>query len=128
MAEIKVPKPPKTAFNPNRRASGLLRDQVEHLEWAVRHAGERSKGGRQAYRVKPVHTEADVAARMKALLPRLSSAAELPFVSTPIPDDADVAGVRKRKATRKAKAKTAPKPKRKRKPRASGRNSARAKK
>lgn len=128
MAAIKVPKPPKTAFNPNRPASGLLRDQVEHLEWAVRHAGERSKGGRQAYRVKPVHTEADVAARMKSLLPKLTSAAQLPFVNTPIPDDVEVARRPQLKAVRKAK----PKPKQKAKGRTtrrvSGRNSARAKK
>jgi hypothetical protein len=83
MAEIKIPKPPKQAFNPQRPASGLLRDQVEHLEWAVRHAGERRKG----YKVKPVRTEADVAARMAALLPKLQSADQLPFAATPIPGD-----------------------------------------
>ena len=82
MADIKVPKPPKSAFNPNRPASDLLKNQVAHLEWAVRHAGERRAG----YRVKPVKTEADASARMSALLPRLDSAANLPFDATPIPE------------------------------------------
>lgn len=124
MAEIKVPKPPKTAFNPNRRASGLLRDQVEHLEWAVRHAGERSKGGRQAYRVKPVRTEADVANRMKSLMPRLTSAARLPFVSAPIPEDAESV----KEPKRKPKAKLAKKARPRTTPRAAARKNARAKK
>jgi hypothetical protein len=83
MAEIKVPKPPKKAFNPNRPASDLLRHQVNHLEWAVRHAGERRAG----YRVKPIKTEADAAARMAALIPRLESAGSLPFTTSEIPDD-----------------------------------------
>ena len=83
MAKITVPKPPKRAFNPQRPASGLLRDQVEHLEWAVRNAGER----RRRYRVKPVRTEADVASRMAALLPKLASADRLPYETAEIPDD-----------------------------------------
>jgi hypothetical protein len=83
MAEIKVPKPPKSAFNPDRPASDLLKHQVNHLEWAVRHAGERRAG----YKVKPVKTEADAAARVKSLIPRLESASKLPFVTSEIPDD-----------------------------------------
>jgi hypothetical protein len=83
MAEIKVPKPPRKAFNPNRPASDLLRHQVNHLEWAVRHAGERRAG----YKVKRVKTEADAAARMAALIPRLESAGSLPFTTSEIPDD-----------------------------------------
>jgi hypothetical protein len=101
MAEIKVPKPPKTAFNPNRRASGLLRDQVEHLEWAVRHAGQRSKHGRRAYVVKKISTEADVAARMAALLPKLASADRLPQTAVPLPASAETPPRRKRRAVKK---------------------------
>ncbi len=35
MAVIKVPKPPKSAFNKNRPASSLLQAQIEHLEAAA---------------------------------------------------------------------------------------------
>jgi hypothetical protein len=97
MTEIKVPKPPKAAFNPNRRASDLLRHQVEQLEWAVRHAGERRHG----YKVKPVKTEADAAARMASLIPRLESAARLPFGTSEIP--ASAAPTKPRKPTNPSK-------------------------
>lgn len=109
MAEIKVPKPPKTAFNPKRRASGLLRDQVEHLEWAVRHAGDRvnASTGRKKYEVKAIKTEADVAARMAALLPRLASADKLPFETAQIPEHQTPAKrKRKSKPRRMAKRRT----------------------
>ena len=89
MADIKVPKPPKSAFNPNRPASDLLKYQVEHLEWAVRNAGERLVvdgvvKARAGQRIKPVRTEADATKRMSALIPKLASAAELPFEESSI--------------------------------------------
>jgi hypothetical protein len=99
MAKINVPKPPSKAFNPKRPASDLLLSQVEHLEWAVRHAGERKPDDRTrralkkrkafgtGYKVKPVKTEADAAARMAKLIPALASAARLPFATSQIPDD-----------------------------------------
>jgi len=34
MTVIKVPKPPKSAFNPNRPISALLRNQILHLQEA----------------------------------------------------------------------------------------------
>ena len=37
MKVIKIPKTPKSAYNPGRPASALLRAQVEHLEAAVGH-------------------------------------------------------------------------------------------
>ena len=91
MADIKVPKPPKSAFNPNRPASDLLKNQVAHLEWAVRHAGERviidgAVKASAGSKIKPVKTEADAAARISALIPRLDSAANLPFDAAPIPE------------------------------------------
>lgn len=101
MTEIKVPKTPKKAFNPDRPASDLLKSQVTHLEWAVRHAGERRAG----YKVKPVRSEAEAAARMAALLPRLASASNLPFERTPIPDDPAAEG--RARATRKTSTSTA---------------------
>jgi hypothetical protein len=91
MADIKVPKPPKSAFNPNRPASDLLKNQVAHLEWAIRNAGERviidgAVKASAGAKIKPVKTEADASARMTALLPRLESAANLPFGAMPIPE------------------------------------------
>ena len=76
MDPIKVPKPPAKAFNPDRQASDLLRHQVRHLEWAVRHAGERRV---DFHEVKDVKTEGEVAQRMQQLLPRLELAKRLPF-------------------------------------------------
>ena len=35
MTHIKVPKPPASAFNPDRPASSLLRAQILHLEHAL---------------------------------------------------------------------------------------------
>ena len=35
MTDIKVPKTPRSAFNPDRPASSLLRAQIMHLEHAV---------------------------------------------------------------------------------------------
>src|SRR5213075_1649047 len=35
MTRIKVPKPPRSAFNPDRPASSLLRAQILHLEHAL---------------------------------------------------------------------------------------------
>jgi hypothetical protein len=64
MAIIRVPKPPASAYNPERPAGTLLRRQLEHLEWAVRPAAER---GPDKLRLTPVVTEADAAARIAAL-------------------------------------------------------------
>jgi len=97
MKPINVPKPPKKAFNPNRPASDLLRSQVEHLEWAVRHAGQRRKG----YRIKPVRTEADAAHRMAQLIPRLESAGRLPFTATEISVEGTTAKAQRQKKARK---------------------------
>ena len=98
MADIPVRKPPRSAFNPQRKASDLLKYQVEHLEWAVRHAGQR-QGPR--IRIKPVKTEADAAARARALIPQLVSAKELPFTYDTAPPRAQKA--RKARTARKTK-------------------------
>ncbi len=101
MADIKVPKPPRKAFNPNRPASDLLTSQVKHLEWAVRHAGERRVG----YSVKKVKTEADAAAQIAKLIPRLESAARLPFATSEIPDNVRPVTPRRPKARLKRRTK-----------------------
>jgi hypothetical protein len=115
--EIKVPKPPAKAFNPDRPASDLLKQQVRHLEWAVRHAGERRA---DFHKVKYVKTEREAAQRMQQLLPRLASAARLSFAVVPIQEDSPRRRTRTTKTTKttkkakKAKAKTAKSRKQKR--------------
>jgi hypothetical protein len=57
MADIKVPKTPKKAFNPDRPPSGLITSQVEHLEAALgmfsepgqRRTGPRTEGEAAEY-------------------------------------------------------------------------------
>ena len=103
MATIKVPKPPRRAFNPNRRASDLLKQQVEHLEWAVRHAGERRAGYQKSKAV--IRTEGDAARRTAELVQRLPSAAQLPTYTAPITDEPRAARTKRaRKKTTKRKA------------------------
>ena len=68
MKVIKVPKTPKSAFNPKRRASALLKSQIKHLEWAVRPAAERKPG---KLRVRNVRTEEEAAARIERLTRQL---------------------------------------------------------
>ena len=58
-----VPKTPPDAYNPKRKPGTLLQHQLEHLEWAVRPAGERAG----KFQVKPAATEAEAAARIEAL-------------------------------------------------------------
>src|SRR5262245_49526676 len=69
MAVIPVPKTPASAYNPNRRASQLLKDQVRHLEWAIRPASERQP--HQMAKIKAPRTEAEAAARIAELTRQL---------------------------------------------------------
>jgi hypothetical protein len=64
MAVIRVPKPPKSAYNPRRRPGILIQNQLTHLQWAALPAGERKPG---KFRVKPAKTEAEAAARIETL-------------------------------------------------------------
>jgi hypothetical protein len=61
VAKISVPKTPKSAFNKNRPASGLLLAQLEHLETASGEYPPPKKKGK-----KPL-TEGQVAARIHEL-------------------------------------------------------------
>jgi len=69
MATIPVPKTPKKAYNPRRRAGTLLQNQLAHLEWAVRPAAKRKKAAMR--RIKPAKTEAEAAARIAKLTAKL---------------------------------------------------------
>jgi hypothetical protein len=72
MAVIRVPKPPKSAYNPRRPAGTLLQNQVTHLEWAVRPAGARKPA---VFQVKPPKTEREAAARIQKLTVKLEQQA-----------------------------------------------------
>jgi hypothetical protein len=65
MAIIRVPKPPKAAYNPKRRPGTLLQRQLMHLEWAARPAALRKP--HLAKQWKPAKTEAEAARRIAAL-------------------------------------------------------------
>lgn len=69
MKTIPVPKPPASAFNPNRPAGTLLTSQVMQLEWALRPATQRQP--KDFKRVKPPKTEREAARRIAALTKRL---------------------------------------------------------
>jgi len=76
VTKIRVPKTPKSAFNKNRPASGLLLAQLEHLETA---SGEYAPP--QKKRKKPL-TEGQVAVRIHELTRALHpQAAHVPLPS-----------------------------------------------
>ena len=68
MAVISVPKTPRKAYNPGRPSGTLLQNQLRHLEWAVRPAGERVN---LLKTIKPARSEADAAARIAKLTQEL---------------------------------------------------------
>src|SRR5215471_7613755 len=74
MTVIKLPKPPKNAFNPRRPASALLLSQIEHLEHAV---------GLEPKRVK--RTEGDAARYIAKLTAELLKQAQRPAAPAPSP-------------------------------------------
>jgi|SRR5882757_6453255 len=91
MAMIPVPKPPKKAYNPRRPAGTLLQNQLTHLEWAVRPAGERKPAALK--KIKPAKTEGEAARRIAALTKRL--------LTPPVPKGPRRSPVKKRKAASK---------------------------
>jgi hypothetical protein len=83
MAEIRVPKTPRKAYNPQRPPGTLLQNQLCHLEWAVRPAAARTK---ERFRVKPAKTEGEAADRIAKLTAQLHEQAAAPRdVVPPIP-------------------------------------------
>ncbi len=75
MAVIKVPKTPKKAYDTTRAPGDLLKRQIEHLEWAIRPASQRSP---QQLKVYVPKTEGEAAAHIAKLtdqLHRVSAAA-----------------------------------------------------
>jgi hypothetical protein len=81
MAIIRVPKPPKKAYNPRRRPGTLLQHQLIHLEWAARPAAERKPNLTRKW--KPAKTEAEAARRIAALTERIHRQATAPAPPAP---------------------------------------------
>jgi hypothetical protein len=68
MAVIKVPKTPRKAYDTNRPAGDLLKRQVEHLEWAIRPASQRSP---EQMHLQMPKTEGEAAAQIAKLTEKL---------------------------------------------------------
>lgn len=112
MTVIKVPKTPKSAFNKDRPASGLLQAQIEHLEAAV----GINRPSRKAARTRPKRrTEGEAAAYIATLTRRLHPQLARPVQSSEsvVPAAGASAGSsgtrRKRRPTKTAAKKTAKK-------------------
>jgi ferric-dicitrate binding protein FerR (iron transport regulator) len=102
MAIISVPKTPKKAYDPRRPAGTLLQNQLRHLEWAVRPAGQRMP---EAFKkIKPAKTEAEAAARIGKLTRELQRQAALPPGTVPPTPSAPARPVRRKTGKTKAKA------------------------
>lgn len=74
MAKVKVPRTPKSSYNPERRPSALLLDQVKHLEWAALPASQRKPEQLKVY--KQVKTEWQAAERIAQLTNLIKAAKE----------------------------------------------------
>lgn len=72
MAKVKVPRTPKKSYNPERRPSKLLIDQVKHLEWAALPASQRKPQQLKVY--KHVKTEWQAAERIAQLTSLITAA------------------------------------------------------
>ena len=108
MAVIRIPKTPRSAYNPKRPAGTLLQSQLKHLEWAVRPAGQRTA---KAFRPKAAYSEAEAAARIATLNQTLQEQAATPRgVMPPNPVPPSITAATPRSKPRRA-AKPKPKPK-----------------
>jgi cell division septation protein DedD len=112
MAEIRVPKTPRKAYNPQRPPGTLLQNQLCHLEWAVRPAAART---RERFRIKPAKTEAEAADRIAKLTAQLHEQAAAPRDVVPptpgLPAAASAAPAAKPTKKRKSASKPKSKPK-----------------
>jgi len=108
MAVIRVPKTPKSAYNPDRPAGTLLQSQLKHLEWAVRPAGARTA---KAFRIKPAVSEAEASARIAALNEELQAQATAPKGVVPPAPASPLSARATPKSTAKAKSTSRSKPK-----------------
>jgi hypothetical protein len=70
MTLIKVPKPPRSAYDPNRPVSSLLKMQVEHLYEAEKRLPSRYRS--EVY-VNAIRTEGEAANYVRAVLQCIES-------------------------------------------------------
>ena len=75
MAKIKVPKPPATAFNPQRPVSGLLKAQVEHLSLAAHALPLRHREKIDRYH-KAIKTEGEAAEYVRLVTEAIHAASK----------------------------------------------------
>jgi hypothetical protein len=103
MSVIKVPRPPKSAFNTNRRVSALLKNQMEHMQTAEFRLPARQQTNIYINKIK---TEGEAAEYIRQVTARLhpegTKSAGL-----------ELAAVGEKKSARKKKSKVKPKPKKK---------------
>jgi hypothetical protein len=122
MAVIRVPKTPKSAYNPERPAGTLLQSQLKHLEWAVRPAAARTA---KAFRIKPAISEAEAADRIAKLNEELHTQATSPKGVVPPPPPTPSPAPAKSQRSAKAKSKSTIRPRAKARVRRSARRSSR---
>jgi len=84
MAVVRVPRTPRTSFNPARRPSALLLDQVRHLEWAALPAVQRTPGRLPTGRVKTEDAAAERIAQLTALVLEQQKVPPIPGVVLPV--------------------------------------------
>jgi len=108
MANIRMPKTPRSAYDPKRRANTLLLNQVRELEKAVKQAG-------RGVKTKKPRTEEQVAAYTRHLNRALHQQVLLPKSMKRRPLDVPaVEPARRKKASPKSKSKSKSKSKRSR--------------
>lgn len=83
MAVVKVPKTPKSSYDKDRRPSGLLIEQIRHLEWAALPASQRKPSHLKKY--KKVQTEGQAAERIAQLTAMVLAAKEAAAAAPPAP-------------------------------------------
>ena len=102
MADIKMPKTPRSAYDPKRAANTLLQNHVRELEKAVKQAG-------RGVKTKKPRTEEQVAAYMRLLNRALHQQVLLPKtmkrrpLDVPLGRNSASSGVKARPARRKRK-------------------------
>jgi hypothetical protein len=113
MVEIKVPKTPKSAFNPGRPPSGLIQAQIQHLEAAA--GTYQDATARRRSKVRTEGEAADYIAQLTAQVYQRAGAPAGPEIAVPQPAP-PIAGTatptsttRRRTAVPRSSAKAAPK-------------------
>jgi hypothetical protein len=82
MVDIKVPKTPKSAYNPSRRPSGLIQAQIQHLEAA---AGIHDRSTQRRARARSEGEAAEYIARLTARIQERTGAPADPEIAVPQP-------------------------------------------